>query len=58
VRAELDSPVTAAAIVVMLDALFLQIHFGLIDNDPPRLAASVWDFIARGCLVCPPGGEL
>ncbi len=54
VRPELDSPITAASIVVLLDALFLQIHFGLIDNDPPRLAAAVGDFIKRGCLVCPP----
>jgi AcrR family transcriptional regulator len=54
VRPELDSPITGASIVVLLDALFLQIHFGLIDNDPPRLAAAVGDFIKRGCLVCPP----
>jgi len=54
VRPELDSPVVAASIIVLLDALFLQVHFGLIDNDPPRLAAAVGDFINRGCLVCPP----
>jgi AcrR family transcriptional regulator len=54
VRPELDSDVVAASIVVLRDALFLQIHFGLIDNDPPRLAAAVGDFVKRGCLVCPP----
>jgi len=54
VRPELDSPVVAAAIVVLLDALYFQIHFGLIENDPPRLAAAVGDFVKRGCLVCPP----
>jgi AcrR family transcriptional regulator len=54
VRPELDSPVIGASIVVLLDALFLQIHFGLIENDPPRLAAAVGDLIKRGCLVCPP----
>ena len=54
VRPDLDSPVVAASIVVLLDALFLQIHFGLIENDPPRLAAAVGDFVKRGCLVCPP----
>ncbi len=54
VRQDLDSPVVAATIVVMLDALFLQIHFGLIDNDPPRLAAAVGDLVKRGILACPP----
>jgi AcrR family transcriptional regulator len=56
VRQELDSPITGASIVVLLDALFLQIHFGLIENDPPRLAAAVGDLVKRGCLVCEPGG--
>ncbi len=54
VRPSLDSPITGAAIVVLLDALFFQIHFGLIENDPPRLAAAVGDFIKHGCLVCEP----
>jgi AcrR family transcriptional regulator len=52
VRPELDSAVVAASIVVMLDALYFQIHFGLIDNDPPRLAAAVGDLVKRGILVC------
>jgi AcrR family transcriptional regulator len=54
VRPELDTAVVGASIVVLLDALYFQIHFGLIDNDPKRLAAAVGDLIKRGCLVCPP----
>lgn len=48
VRQDLDSHVVAAAIVVMLDAMFLQIHFGLIDNEPERLASSILSFLREG----------
>jgi AcrR family transcriptional regulator len=50
VRTDLDSDVVAASIVVLLDALYLQVAFGLIDNDPKRLADAVLDLVNRGIL--------
>lgn len=55
VRADLDSRVVAAAIVVMLDAMFIQIHFGLVDNDPDRLAEGVISVMSSGYLARPGG---
>jgi AcrR family transcriptional regulator len=58
VRRDLDSQVVAAAIVVMLDAMFLQIYFGLVENDPERLASSMLSMLRRGYLRAPgKGGE-
>jgi AcrR family transcriptional regulator len=53
VRRDLDSRVVAAAIVVMLDAMFLQISFGLVDNEPERLAAGILSLLRRGYLADP-----
>jgi AcrR family transcriptional regulator len=50
---DLDSRVVAAAIVVMLDAMFLQISFGLVDNEPERLAAGILSLLRRGYLADP-----
>ncbi len=55
VRADLDSRVVAAAIVVMLDAMFIQIHFGLVENDPDRLAEGVISVMRNGYLARPGG---
>jgi AcrR family transcriptional regulator len=55
VRPDLDSRVVAAAIVVMLDAMFIQIHFGLVDNDPDRLAEGVISVMSSGYLARPGG---
>ncbi|MBT3219097.1 MAG: TetR/AcrR family transcriptional regulator [Proteobacteria bacterium] len=46
---ELDSQVTAAAIIVILDAMFLQISFGLIPNDADRLTKAITTLIHHGC---------
>ena len=48
VRPELDSPIAAAAVVVLLDAMYLQVAFGLVENDPARLATSILDLLGRG----------
>jgi AcrR family transcriptional regulator len=53
VRADLDSRVVAAAIVVMLDAMFIQIHFGLVEDDPERLAEGVISVMRNGYLARP-----
>ena len=47
-RPELDSPIAAAAAVVLMDAMYLQVAFGLVDNDPARLASSILDLLGRG----------
>ena len=49
VRQDLDSPVVAASMVVLLDALFLQVYFGLIPNDPERLSNAVLVLLQDGC---------
>ncbi len=48
VRPELDSPIAAAAIVALLDAMYLQVAFGQVENDPARLASSILDLLGRG----------
>jgi len=48
VRADLDSHISAAAIVAMLDAMFLQVAFGLVANDPERLAKSLGSLLRHG----------
>ncbi len=51
VRPDLDSPIAAAAMVALLDAMYLQVAFGQVDNDPTRLAASIVDLLGRGYRV-------
>jgi len=51
VRPDLDSPIAAAAIVALLDAMYLQVAFGQVDNDPVRLATSILDLLGRGYRV-------
>ena len=48
IRPDLDSPIAAAAMVVLLDAMYLQVAFGLVENDPARLATSILDLLGRG----------
>lgn len=48
VRPDLDSPIAAAAIVALLDAMYLQVAFGQVENDPARLASSILDLLGRG----------
>ena len=55
VRADLDSEVTAAAITVLLDAMYLQVGFGLVPNDPDRLTAAITNLIHHGAV--PPGAD-
>ena len=52
IRPDVDSEVVAATIVVLLDAMFLQVGFGLVDNDPKRLSDAVLGLIHRGCVPC------
>lgn len=56
VRQDLDSPVAAAAYVVMLDAMFLQVEFGLVPRDPQRLGDALVGAIRRGYLDEAKGG--
>lgn len=51
IRPELDSEIFAASIVVMLDAIYLQIHFGTIPKNLERISAGMIDLIKRGCLT-------
>jgi len=53
VRPELDSEITAAAIAVLLDAMFLQVGFGLVPSDADRLTRAVSSLIHHGCVPCP-----
>jgi AcrR family transcriptional regulator len=53
VRPDLDSRVVAAAIVVMMDAMFIQIYFGLVEDDPERLAEGVISVMRNGYLARP-----
>ena len=48
IHADLDSEVTAAAITVLLDAMYLQVGLGLIPNDADRLTAAVTHLIHHG----------
>ncbi|MBW2263665.1 MAG: hypothetical protein JRG91_17010, partial [Deltaproteobacteria bacterium] len=59
VRPDLDSRVVAAAIVVMMDAMFIQIYFGLVEDDPARLAEGIISVMRNGYLARPgsEGGE-
>ena len=59
VRPDLDSRVVAAAIVVMMDAMFIQIYFGLVEDDPERLAGGIISVMRSGYLARPGsnGGE-
>lgn len=50
VREDLDSPVAAAAMVGLLDAMYLQHVFGLLPDDPGRLADAVTALLGRGYL--------
>ncbi len=53
VRHDLDSRVVAAAIVVMMDAMFIQIYFGLVEDDPGRLAEGIISVMRSGYLARP-----
>lgn len=50
VREDLDIPVAAAAMVGLLDAMYLQHVFGLLPDDPGRLADAVTALLGRGYL--------
>ncbi len=50
VRPDLDSQVTAAAIVVMIDAMFFQVTFGLVPNKADRLTAAITSLLHHGCV--------
>ena len=45
---DLDSHVVAAAVVVLIDAMYLQIAFGLVEYDPDRLASAVISIFRDG----------
>jgi len=55
VRPDLDSEITAAAILSIFDAMYLHVAFGVIPNDPDRLTAAVVDLIHHGAT--PAGGH-
>lgn len=55
VRPDLDSETTAAAITVLLDAMYLQVGLGLVPNDADRLTAAVTNLIHHGTLI--PGAD-
>jgi AcrR family transcriptional regulator len=59
VRADLDSSVAAAAIVAMLDAMFLQVVFGLVPDDPDRITRGLLSLLRDGYAAEPtaPRGE-
>jgi AcrR family transcriptional regulator len=48
VHPDLDSEITAAAITVLLDAMYLQVGMGLIPNDADRLTAAITHLIHHG----------
>jgi hypothetical protein len=55
VRPDLDSETTAAAITVLLDAMYLQVALGLVPNDADRLTAAVTHLIHHGTST--PGAD-
>jgi AcrR family transcriptional regulator len=50
IRPDLDSEITAAAITVLLDAMYLQIALGLVPNDAARLTAAITHLIHHGTV--------
>ncbi len=54
IRPDLDSETTAAAITVLLDAMYLQVGLGLVPNDEDRLTAAITQLIHHG--TAPSGG--
>ena len=55
IRPDLDSEITAAAITILFDAMYLQVGLGLVPNDADRLTAAVTNLIHHGTLI--PGAD-
>jgi len=50
VRSDLDSHVAAAAIVGMIDAMYLQVMFELVDHDPERVGSACLSLVRDGWI--------
>ena len=56
IREDLDSPIVAAAAVVLIDAMYLQIMFGLVEYEPDRLSEAVLSVFRDGYSSRPGSG--
>jgi AcrR family transcriptional regulator len=56
IRPDLDSPIVAAGAVVLIDAMYLQIAFGLVEYDPDRLSTAIISVFRDGYTSRPGDG--
>lgn len=57
VSEDLDIPVAAAAIVSLIDAMYLQIEMGLVPRDPARVSRAVLGLLREGYTRCEKEGD-